>query len=156
MILSKLEPSVHDLSLQTWELHQLPLRNHHKWYVTLPKSALASSLLQFLCWQNIPALQMPDHVTRSKNAFCTCILGARSAQKVRPGMLVQNAFFDLVTWSGICRAGSSSYSSPPHPSTLASQFYFFHTADHINLLIRSHRTVLRSVAKKQTIGLSIW
>ena len=28
-----------------------------------------------------------------------------SVQKVRWGMLVQNAFFDLVTWSGICRAG---------------------------------------------------
>ena len=59
---SKVEPLVHDFSLQTWELHQLPLCNH-KWCVEQPKSALASSLVQFLCWQKIPALQMPGHVT---------------------------------------------------------------------------------------------
>ena len=80
----------------------------------LLRSALASSLLQFLCWQNIPALQMPGHVTRSKNAFCT-------STPQRTFCTEPNINFLVVT----------SYSSPPHPLTLASQFYFFHTADHL-------------------------
>ena len=48
---------------------------------------------------------MPDHVTRSKNAFCTSIPGRTFCAERAPRMHVQNAFFDLVTWSGICRAG---------------------------------------------------
>ena len=80
--------------------------HNHKWYVELPKSALASSLLQFLCWQKIPTLQMPGHVT--------------ATAKFSIGQRMQHSSHQSCGWknSSIWRTGKGKESDPTDASSL--------------------------------------